>query len=76
MTDIDDVNKILDSIREPAKPGSLHRDCCAARWSVKPLFAWYDVWVGFFWDSRKRKLYLLPLPCVGVVIEFPMRHNL
>lgn len=50
-------------------------DCCAARWSVKPLFAWHDLWVGIFWDSRKRKLYILPLPCVGVVIEFPMRHN-
>lgn len=47
----------------------------AARWSVKPIFAWYDLWVGIFWDSRKRKLYILPLPCVGVVIEFPMRHN-
>lgn len=46
-----------------------------ARWSVKPLFAWYDCWVGIFWDSRKRKLYILPLPCVGLVFEFPMRHN-
>lgn len=44
-------------------------------WSVKPLFAWYDLWIGIFWDSRKRKLYILPLPCVGVVIEFPLRHN-
>lgn len=58
-----------------AKPGSLHPDGCAARWSVKPIFAWYDLWVGIFWDSRKRKLYILPLPCVGVVIEIPMRHN-
>lgn len=48
---------------------------CAARWSVKPIFAWYDLWVGIFWDSRKRKLYILPVPCVGVVIEIPKRHN-
>jgi hypothetical protein len=54
---------------------SLQQDGCAARWSVKPIFAWYDVWVGIFWDSRKRKLYILPLPCVGLVVEFPMRHN-
>ena len=37
--------------------------------------AWYDFWVGIFWDSRKRKLYILPVPCVGVVIELPARHN-
>lgn len=54
---------------------SLQRPCCAAAWSVKPIFAWYDCWVGIFWDSRKRKLYILPLPCVGVVIELPKRHN-
>lgn len=54
---------------------SLQPAGCAAGWSVKPIFAWYDMWVGIFWDSRKRKLYILPLPCVGVVIEFPMRHN-
>lgn len=37
--------------------------------SVKPIFAWYDLWVGIFWDSRKRRLYVLPVPCVGIVIE-------
>lgn len=40
---------------------------------VEPLFAWYDIWVGVFWDRHKRKLYILPLPCVGVVITFPNR---
>lgn len=38
--------------------------------SIKPLFAWYDIWVGIFWDRTKRRLYILPLPCVGVVIQF------
>lgn len=40
---------------------------------VRPLFAWYDLWVGVFWDRQRRKLYVLPLPCVGVVVEFPPR---
>lgn len=75
MKSDDLIQEIVDLLREPAKPGSLHPDGCAARWSVKPIFAWYDLWVGMFWDSRKRKLYILPLPCVGVVIEFPVRHN-
>lgn len=41
------------------------------RWSVKLLLAWYDLWVGAYWDRAKRRLYILPLPCVGVVISFP-----
>lgn len=38
--------------------------------TIRPLFAWYDMWVGAFWDADKRKLYVLPLPCVGFTIQF------
>jgi hypothetical protein len=38
--------------------------------TVKPLFAWYDLWIGVFWDRKARKLYILPMPCIGIVIEF------
>ncbi len=37
---------------------------------VEFLFAWYDLWVGAFWDRAKRKLYILPVPCCGVAITF------
>lgn len=37
---------------------------------VRPLFAWYDLWIGFYWDSAKRRLYILPVPCLGFVIQF------
>jgi hypothetical protein len=38
--------------------------------TVKPIFAWYDLWVGAFWDRKGRKLYILPLPMLGMVISF------
>jgi hypothetical protein len=38
--------------------------------AIRPIFAWYDLWVGAFWDASKRRLYILPLPCIGVVIDF------
>ena len=41
--------------------------------NVRPIFAWYDLWVGAFWDRNSHRLYVLPLPCVGFVIQFGVR---
>lgn len=38
--------------------------------SIKPIFAWYDMWVGAFWDSAKRRLYIFPIPMFGIIIQF------
>lgn len=43
----------------------------AIGWRVTPLFAWYDLWIGAYWDRKSRSLYVLPLPCVGLVIHWP-----
>lgn len=43
----------------------------ATGWNVKPIFAWYVMWIGAFWDRKRRKLYVLPLPCIGIVITWP-----
>lgn len=40
---------------------------------IKPIFAWYDLWVGAYWDRQARKLYLLPIPCCGIVFDFGRR---
>jgi len=40
------------------------------RWRVRPVLAWYDFFVGLYWNRKKRILYVLPLPCVGVAINW------
>lgn len=42
---------------------------------ISPLFAWYDLWIGVFWDQKKRWLYILPIPCLGVVLKFPEKEE-
>jgi hypothetical protein len=37
---------------------------------ISITFAWFDLWVGFYWDRKNRELYILPIPCVGVVLSF------
>jgi len=38
--------------------------------NVQLLWEPADFWVGLFWDRVKRKLYFLPVPCFGLVIQF------
>lgn len=37
---------------------------------IKLMFAWYDLWVGFFWDRKLKKLYFFPVPTIGICIQF------
>lgn len=36
---------------------------------IKPIFAWYDLWVGLFYDRAKRRLYVFPVPMFGFYVE-------
>ncbi|KKM64872.1 hypothetical protein LCGC14_1496950 [marine sediment metagenome] len=40
---------------------------------IKLIFAWYDFWVGLFYDRKKRVLYIFPIPTVGIKLNFQMR---
>ncbi len=40
---------------------------------MKFFFAWYDLWIGAYWDRKKRQLYICPLPCC--VIQIDMRKR-
>lgn len=33
------------------------------------LFAWYDFWVGVYYDRKNRTLYILPLPMLVIKID-------
>lgn len=34
------------------------------------LFAWYDLWIGFFIDTKKKYLYIFFIPTIGLIIKF------
>ena len=38
--------------------------------TIKPIFAWYDFWVGVYVDRAGRRVYIFPLPCLGLIIQF------
>lgn len=41
---------------------------------IRPVLAWYDFWIGVFWDRKKRIVYILPLPMMGVAISFQRKR--
>ncbi|MBI9066347.1 MAG: hypothetical protein JEZ09_03575 [Salinivirgaceae bacterium] len=33
-------------------------------------FAWYDIWIGAFMDTIKRKLYICLIPTLLITIKY------
>lgn len=37
---------------------------------ISLLFAWYDIWIGVYWDRKAHWLYILPIPTCGIILKF------
>lgn len=37
---------------------------------MKLIFAWYDLWVGVFIDRPNHRVYIFPIPCVGIRVQW------
>jgi hypothetical protein len=56
--------RALEIVGETTQPEETGVTLRYGRLEVNLSFLWYDFWVGFFWDRKKRILYVNPLPCV------------
>lgn len=36
---------------------------------ISATFAWYDLWVGVYIDTKKQRVYICPLPTLLITIE-------
>jgi hypothetical protein len=36
---------------------------------VRVVLAWYDMWIGAYWDRKQKVLYLFPLPMIGLAVH-------
>lgn len=42
---------------------------------VKLIFAWYDFWIGIFYDKKKNWVYIFPVPMFGIIIKLPEKQR-
>lgn len=38
--------------------------------NIRPIFRWYDIWIGVFIDRPNHRVYVFPIPCLGVRIQW------
>lgn len=43
--------------------------------TIRLIFAWFDFWVGVFFDRPRRRIYVFPVPCIGLMIQLKEAHR-
>lgn len=42
---------------------------------IRIYFAWYDMWIGAYWDTFDRTLYICPIPMLVIKIRAVEPHG-
>lgn len=37
---------------------------------IKIIVRWYDIYIGVYWDTDDKKLYIFLLPMIGIQVDF------
>ncbi len=48
--------------------GSTHYAWCV-------VVCYYDCWVGSFYDVKKHRVYMFPIPFVGIMVDYDFNPN-
>ena len=43
---------------------------------IEFIFAWFDFWIGVFYDKKKRWIYLFLIPMCGVFIKLKNKSKI
>lgn len=46
-----------------------------SRLRIRPVCRWFDIWVGVYVDTNRKRLYILPLPCIGVYVQWDIPND-
>ncbi len=62
------TGKVITVMEYDPKTGAVTQQI--PKFRARFFFAWYDAWVGVFWDQKKKQIYICPLPCLVVQIGY------
>ncbi len=56
------------AIKRATLSGSAHYQVCF-------IVAWYDFWIGCFYDRKLHRVYVFPIPMVGICVDYDAPEN-